>query len=161
MYGLKDVQALCHAHIACGAPNTWRGKRHCGRKRCGMLFAMTGVRAQPGLKAKPVSDPDVKAKHLIDDDQELSSILYGATPAQTVRRPDLPPRWATRLVSTTRGPATRTGWQGRNTLEWHWNPSESDSHLRKSPKKGRIPTNFSPGVCPVNEQGVREHGQDA
>jgi len=77
LYGIADAQVVCHSHVAYGAPNTWYKKKHRGRKRCGMLFAMPSVRAKLGLAARPASDPDVKAKRLIQADAYLDSILYG------------------------------------------------------------------------------------
>ncbi len=76
-YGLTDGQVLCHSHVAYGAPNKWQARRHRGRKRCGMLFAMWSVRTRLGLKAKPAYDPDVKAGRLFQADQYLSRVLYG------------------------------------------------------------------------------------
>ena len=78
MYNLKDGQVVCHSHVAYGAPNTWHKKKHRGRKRCGMLFAMPSVRAKLGLTARPAADPDVKAKRLVQVDDYLNSILYGS-----------------------------------------------------------------------------------
>ncbi len=76
-YKLTDAQVVCHSHVAYGAPNTWHPKKHRGRKRCGMLFAMPSVRAKLGLAARPAYDPDVKAKRLVQADPYLHSILYG------------------------------------------------------------------------------------
>ena len=78
LYGITDAQVVCHSHVAYGAPNTWHKKKHRGRKRCGMLFAMPSVRAKLGLKARPAFDPDVKAKRLVQADPYLNSILYGS-----------------------------------------------------------------------------------
>lgn len=78
MYKLKDGQVVCHSHVAYGAPNTWHKKKHRGRKRCGMLFAMPSVRAKLGLTARPSADPDVKAKRLVQVDGYLNNVLYGS-----------------------------------------------------------------------------------
>ena len=78
MYKLKDGQVVCHSHVAYGAPNTWHKKKHRGRKRCGMLFAMPSVRVRLGLTARPAADPDVSAKRLVQVDDYLNSILYGS-----------------------------------------------------------------------------------
>lgn len=78
MYKLKDGQVVCHSHVAYGAPNTWHKKKHRGRKRCGMLFAMPSVRVKLGLTARPSGDPDVKAKRLVQVDGYLNSVLYGS-----------------------------------------------------------------------------------
>ena len=76
-YGIADAQVVCHSHVAYGAPNTWHPKKHRGRKRCGMLFAMPSVRAKLGLRARPGHDPDVRAKRLVQADAYLNSVLYG------------------------------------------------------------------------------------
>ena len=78
-YKLKDWQVVCHSHVAYGAPNTWHKKKHRGRKRCGMLFAMPSVRVKLGLTARPAADPDVKAKRLVQADEYLAGVLYGST----------------------------------------------------------------------------------
>ena len=65
MYKLGDDRVVCHSHVAYGAPNRWQRNRHRGRKRCGMLFAMNSVRRILGLKTKPASDPDTRAKRLV------------------------------------------------------------------------------------------------
>ena len=78
LYRLSDAQVVCHSHVAYGAPNTWHKKKHRGRKRCGMIFAMPSVRAKLGLAARPATDPDVKAKRLVQADSYLSSVLYGS-----------------------------------------------------------------------------------
>ena len=83
IYNIKDEQVVCHSHVAYGAPNTWHKKKHRGRKRCGMLFAMPSVRAKLGLKMRPASDPDVKAKRLVQADSYLESVLYGKTDTMT------------------------------------------------------------------------------
>ncbi|MDO4366256.1 MAG: N-acetylmuramoyl-L-alanine amidase, partial [bacterium] len=77
-YGIADAQVVCHSHVAYGAPNTWHPKKHRGRKRCGMLFAMPSVRTKLGLRARPAYDPDVRAKRLVQADAYLNSILYGS-----------------------------------------------------------------------------------
>ena len=77
MYNITDGRVVCHSHIAYGAPNTWHKKKHRGRKRCGMLFAMPSVRAKLGLTARPAYDPDVKAKRLVQADPDLAASLYG------------------------------------------------------------------------------------
>jgi N-acetyl-anhydromuramyl-L-alanine amidase AmpD len=83
MYRLGDAQIVCHSHVAYGAPNTWHKKKHRGRKRCGMLFAMPSVRAKLGLSARPASDPDLKAKRLVQGDSYLQSVLYGSVDTMT------------------------------------------------------------------------------
>ena len=77
IYSVPDARVVCHSHVAYGAPNTWHKKKHRGRKRCGMLFAMPSVRAKLGLVARPAYDPDVKAKRLVQADPDLAASLYG------------------------------------------------------------------------------------
>ena len=79
IYSLTDGQVVCHSHVAYGAPNKWQRRRHRGRKRCGMLFAMWSVRTRLGLKTRPAHDPDVKAGRLIQADSYLAQVLYGST----------------------------------------------------------------------------------
>ncbi len=77
MYNIPDERVVCHSHVAYGVPNRWQKKRHRGRKRCGMLFAMPSVREQLNLKKRPTSDADVRAKRLVVGDDYLRKILYG------------------------------------------------------------------------------------
>jgi N-acetyl-anhydromuramyl-L-alanine amidase AmpD len=77
MYRIPDERVVCHSHVAYGAPNKWQKKNHRGRKRCGMLFAMSSVRAQLGLARRPTSDADVRAKRLVVGDDYLRRVLYG------------------------------------------------------------------------------------
>lgn len=83
-YRITDRNVLCHAMVAYGAPNKWHPKSHRGRKRCGMLFAGTALRARLGLSDKPSYDPDVKAGRLVIGDPELHKILYGSGTAPAV-----------------------------------------------------------------------------
>ena len=83
IYSIRDEQVVCHSQVAYGAPNTWHKKKHRGRKRCGMLFAMPSVRAKLGLTARPAHDPDVKAKRLVQADSYLNSVLYGSVDTMT------------------------------------------------------------------------------
>ncbi len=78
IYNLQDHHVICHSHVAYGAPNKWQKKRHRGRKRCGMLFAMASLRSRLGLTTRPAYDPDVKAKRLVQADNYLQKILYGS-----------------------------------------------------------------------------------
>ena len=50
-----------------------------------MLFAMPSVRAKLGLSARPASDPDLKAKRLVQGDQYLQSVLYGSVDTMAAR----------------------------------------------------------------------------
>ena len=79
MYSIPDDKVVCHSHVAYGAPNKWQKKKHRGRKRCGMLFAMPSVRKVLELKKRPKSDADVKAKRLVVGDDYLNGVLYGKT----------------------------------------------------------------------------------
>lgn len=76
-YRLDDNQVVCHSHVAYGAPNKWHRRKHRGRKRCGMLFAMPSVRSRLGLSSRPAYDPDVRAKRLVQGDKFLEKVLYG------------------------------------------------------------------------------------
>jgi N-acetylmuramoyl-L-alanine amidase len=76
-YALQDVAVLAHAAVAYGAPNQWHDRPHRGRKRCGMQFAGTELRARLGLASRPVQDPDVVAGRLVEADPELAAVLYG------------------------------------------------------------------------------------
>ena len=78
MYKLADDKVVCHSHVAYGAPNKWHPRKHRGRKRCGMLFAMPSVRRMLGLKQRPAVDPDVKAKRLVVGDAYLNRVLYSS-----------------------------------------------------------------------------------
>jgi len=77
MYRLTDDKVIAHSHVAYGAPNRWQKRRHRGRKRCGMLFAMNSVRRQLGLGAKPSFDPDTRSGRLAIGDPYLNRVLYG------------------------------------------------------------------------------------
>jgi len=98
MYHLSDDKVVCHSHVAYGAPNKWQKRKHRGRKRCGMLFAMPSVRRVLGLSSRPAYDPDTRAKRLVVGDAYLAKVLYGNVdtwrsvyPA-SVARPKTPPR---------------------------------------------------------------------
>ena len=77
MYGITDERVVCHSHVAYGAPNKWQKRRHRGRKRCGMLFAMPSVRRALGLRLRPAFDPDTRANRLAVGDDYLHRVLYG------------------------------------------------------------------------------------
>ena len=79
MYRLSDDRVVTHSQVAYGAPNKWQKKKHRGRKRCGMLFAMPSVRRILGLSSRAASDPDVRAKRLAVGDPYLEGVLYGKT----------------------------------------------------------------------------------
>ena len=77
LYHLGDDRVMTHSMVAYGAPNKWQKRRHRGRKRCGMLFAMPSVRRVLELDAKVRADPDVQAKRLAVGDPYLQKVLYG------------------------------------------------------------------------------------
>ena len=78
MYRIPDERVVCHSHVAYGAPNKWQKRRHRGRKRCGMLFAMASVRRQLNLKTRPAYDPDTRAGRLVVGDDYLRQVLYAS-----------------------------------------------------------------------------------
>lgn len=78
IYGIPDDRVITHSQVAFGEKNKWQKRRHRGRKRCGMLFAMPSVRGVLNLDSRPAFDPDVKAKRLIVADKYLNSVLYGS-----------------------------------------------------------------------------------
>ena len=78
-YKVPDERVLPHSMVAYGTPNRFWKRSHRGRKRCGMRFAMTSVRAKLGLKKKPSKDPDVAAKRLIVADPYLEKVLFGGS----------------------------------------------------------------------------------
>ena len=79
MYRIPDERVVCHGHVAYGSPNKWQKRRHRGRKRCGMLFAMPSVRRALELKSRPAFDADTRAGRLIVGDDYLRGVLYGRT----------------------------------------------------------------------------------
>ena len=79
MYRIPDERVLCHSHVAYGSPNKWQKRKHRGRKRCGMLFAMPSVRRILGLKSRPAFDADTRSGRLVVGDDYLRGVLYGKT----------------------------------------------------------------------------------
>ena len=79
MYRIPDERVVCHSHVAYGSPNKWQKRKHRGRKRCGMLFAMPSVRRVLELKSRPAFDPDTRAGRLTVGDDYLRGVLYGRT----------------------------------------------------------------------------------
>ena len=108
IYSVSDVRVVCHSHVAYGAPNTWHKKKHRGRKRCGMLFAMPSVHARLGLTARPASDPDVKAKRLVQVDSDLAAVLYGTRDTMTAHYNRRPPPVVMRAAPS-KSPPKSTG----------------------------------------------------
>ena len=112
MYHLPDHCVVAHSHVAYGAPNKWQKNRHRGRKRCGMLFATATIRRILGLKARPGSDADVKAKRLVVADPYLNQVLYGGVDVMAKHYPKATPPFRTgrALAPRPAQPAeTRTG----------------------------------------------------
>ena len=79
MYRIPDERVVCHSHVAYGSPNKWQKRKHRGRKRCGMLFAMPSVRRVLELKYRPAFDADTRAGRLVVGDDYLQKVLYGNT----------------------------------------------------------------------------------
>ena len=77
MYRIPDERVVCHSHVAYGSPNKWQKRKHRGRKRCGMLFAMPSVRRVLELKYRPAFDADTRAGRLVVGDDYLQKVLYG------------------------------------------------------------------------------------
>ena len=90
MYRLRDERVVTHSMVAYGAPNKWQKKKHRGRKRCGMLFAMPSVRKILELKVRMTSDPDVRAKRLTVGDPYLEKVLYGTVDTMRNAYPKTP-----------------------------------------------------------------------
>jgi N-acetylmuramoyl-L-alanine amidase len=112
MYGIPDERVVCHSHVAYGAPNKWQKRRHRGRKRCGMLFAMPSMRKALGLKSRPAYDADTRAGRLSVGDEYLQKVLYGRI--DTMPAGTLPPKkpaqktsnnWFSRFIGTDKKPA--------------------------------------------------------
>ena len=79
MYRIPDERVVCHSHVAYGSPNKWQKRKHRGRKRCGMLFAMSSVRRVLELMRRPAFDADTRAGRLVVGDDYLRTVLYGGT----------------------------------------------------------------------------------
>ena len=87
MYRIPDERVVCHSHVAYGSPNKWQRRRHRGRKRCGMLFAMPSVRRVLNLGARPAFDADTRAGRLVVGDDYLQKVLYGRTDTMVANYP--------------------------------------------------------------------------
>ena len=83
MYRIPDERVVCHSHVAYGSPNKWQKRKHRGRKRCGMLFAMPSVRRVLELWARPAFDADTRAGRLVVGDDYLRKVLYGSVDTMT------------------------------------------------------------------------------
>ena len=100
MYRIPDYCVVCHSHVAYGSPNKWQKRKHRGRKRCGMLFAMPSVRRVLELKSRPAFDADTRAGRLAVGDDYLQTVLYGRTdtmlaayrPSAPAPKPVAPPK---------------------------------------------------------------------
>ncbi len=104
MYHLSDDKVIAHSHVAYGMPNKWQKKKHRGRKRCGMLFAMPSVREALNLKSKPRVDQDVKARRLVIGDDYLARVLYGNIDTMKAQIQAL------RMAKPKSSPAPTKGW---------------------------------------------------
>ena len=110
MYRVPDERVVCHSHVAYGSPNKWQKRRHRGRKRCGMLFAMPSVRRILQLKARPAFDADTRKGRLSIGDPYLQGVLYGKTDTMVGRcgRPAPEPEktavssWIASVLGTTK-----------------------------------------------------------
>ena len=85
IYRIPDERVVCHSHVAYGSPNKWQKRRHRGRKRCGMLFAMPSVRRILQLWKRPAFDPDTRAGRLSIGDDLLQKVLYGNVDTMIIR----------------------------------------------------------------------------
>ena len=95
MYRIPDYCVVCHSHVAYGSPNRWQKRKHRGRKRCGMLFAMPSVRRVLELKSRPAFDADTRAGRLVVGDDYLRGVLYSGTDTMLAAyRPPAPPKKA-------------------------------------------------------------------
>lgn len=99
LYHLGDDRVMTHSMVAYGAPNKWQKRRHRGRKRCGMLFAMPSVRRVLELDAKVRTDPDVQAKRLVVGDPYLQKVLYGGVDTLRAAYAAVPVRAAKPVVA--------------------------------------------------------------
>ena len=106
MYRIPDERVVCHSHVAYGSPNKWQRRKHRGRKRCGMLFAMPSVRRVLELRMRPAFDADTRAGRLVVGDDYLKGVLYGRTDTMTaVYKPPKPPAPPKPAVKSTPKPA--------------------------------------------------------
>ena len=87
MYRISDDCVVCHSHVAYGSPNKWQRRKHRGRKRCGMLFAMPSVRRVLQLSSRPGVDADTRAGRLVVGDPYLAGVLYGRTDTMVAAYP--------------------------------------------------------------------------
>lgn len=118
-YKIPDERVMPHAMVAYGRPNQWQKRNHRGRKRCGMFFAQSNVRAKLGLKSRQGTDPDVRAGRLMVADPYLQSVLFGgvravgdapSSPASlNVRRTPSAPAPRKQARSTWKKPSKKSG----------------------------------------------------
>ena len=85
IYSIPDWRVVTHSQVAYDEANKWHKRKHRGRKRCGMLFAMPSVRRVLDLKSRPSFDPDVKAGRLAVGDEYLAGVLFGRTDTMRAR----------------------------------------------------------------------------
>lgn len=113
VYRIADDHVLTHSMVAYGAPNRWFSHSHRGRKRCGMLFALAGVRHKLHLMAQPRTDPDVRAGRLTIGDPYLAQVIYS------------PPAEQTRLIAQGEGAVAATAVASAKSSIW--SPSRESS----------------------------------
>ena len=124
MYRLTDDKVVTHSQVAYGAPNKWHKKKHRGRKRCGMLFAMPSVRRILELKTRMASDPDVRAKRLVVGDPYLEKVLYGKTDTLRAAYANVRvPKASATTVAAQSKPRTQTARVGGGIMDWFKKPS--------------------------------------
>ena len=109
MYHLTDDKVVCHSHVAYGSPNRWQKRRHRGRKRCGMLFAMPSVRRVLQLSSRPGVDADTRAGRLVVGDPYLAGVLYGRTDTMTAAYPAPRPAAPKSAVASKSTPQSSSG----------------------------------------------------
>jgi hypothetical protein len=159
MYNLSDDRVICHSHVAYGAPNKWQRRRHRGRKRCGMLFAMPSVRRRLGLTSKPAFDPDTRARRLTVGDEYLSKVLYGSVDTMAGRSPapNAPAAAAPRKGEPKSGGGMFSRWFGKDSAKTPA-PSRSPPEravARPPPAKAAKPPPVKNGRQPMTKAGLK------
>ena len=127
MYRLTDDKVVTHSQVAYGAPNKWQKKKHRGRKRCGMLFAMPSVRRILELKTRMAIDPDVRAKRLVVGDPYLEKVLYGKTDTLRSAYANVRlPKSSSSAVAAQTKPRAPSASTGGGIMDW-FRPSASSA----------------------------------
>ena len=120
LYDIPDERVLTHSMVAYGRPNQFHKENHRGRKRCGMIFADSKVRARLDLKTAPDRDPDVDAGRLKVADKELFAYLFptsrsGSLPTVKSTGTQIPDKPSEPLETTTA--AKETAPAAKSTAE--------------------------------------------